>query len=488
VPTSPAYNFRRVWGTLSDDVYITYGGSKLMHYNGTGWALMTIPGAQGYLYDIDGTGPNDITVVGGTGGEFSTNSSYCHFDGAAWSASYGSPWLVLTDVWVDPVGEAYVIGHEWSHLDQAELYYVYFRDYFGSWSKLAVHAASIGDRYYGVSGYGWDHVNITGYLASPYPEMAPSGPVIDEKSSGDWYLLPSGESCQGWGVCPIWPTTWYGAWGAPPNDTWFCGTNGKVLLWNNATGTTTRFSTPTTATLRAIWGTSGTDVYAVGDGGAIVHYDGSSWSAMASGTTWNLSDVFGTPAPEVATLLQSFSIDAQPSHVAIRWSLSACDEGTGFRVTRLSPARSAAPLVIENPSLERTALSFTYVDRDVTPGDEYSYIVEYSSEGSWRQLFETETVTMPKTSFALQSNYPNPFNPSTTISYSIDEPGRVALRIYNVSGRLVRTLLEEDETTGAYSVQWNGLDDKGRPVASGTYFCRLTAGKKSTSHKILMTR
>ncbi len=83
----------------------------------------------------------------------------------------------------------------------------------------------------------------------------------------------------------------------------------------------------------------------------------------------------------------------------------------------------------------------------------------------------------PATAFTLGGNYPNPFNPMTTIRYSVPNTAEVALSIYDVQGRLVRTLVSEvQEGPANREVVWNGTDDTGRTVASGTYYYQLRAG------------
>jgi len=80
-------------------------------------------------------------------------------------------------------------------------------------------------------------------------------------------------------------------------------------------------------------------------------------------------------------------------------------------------------------------------------------------------------------SYTLDQNYPNPFNPQTTIRFDLPEPLRVSLRIYDVSARLVRELIDgELKSAGPHTIQWDGRDNGQRPVASGVYFYRLEAG------------
>jgi hypothetical protein len=78
-------------------------------------------------------------------------------------------------------------------------------------------------------------------------------------------------------------------------------------------------------------------------------------------------------------------------------------------------------------------------------------------------------------SFALYQNVPNPFNPSTEIKYDVPSQGRVTLEIYDVSGRLVRKLVDDVQSPGPKVVTWSGADDRGQRVATGVYFYRLTA-------------
>ena len=89
---------------------------------------------------------------------------------------------------------------------------------------------------------------------------------------------------------------------------------------------------------------------------------------------------------------------------------------------------------------------------------------------------------------ALHQNHPNPFNPSTSISYYLPTKARVAVEIYDASGALVRRLINEEQESGAHAIAWNGLDDRGAHVASGVYFYRLKAGKQAISRKMILLR
>jgi hypothetical protein len=93
----------------------------------------------------------------------------------------------------------------------------------------------------------------------------------------------------------------------------------------------------------------------------------------------------------------------------------------------------------------------------------------------------------PVVATALNGNYPNPFNPETTISYSVKEAGRVKLEIYNIRGQLVRTLVDADHASGHYKQVFNSKDNRGRSISSGVYLLRMSApGYQKTSKMILM--
>jgi flagellar hook assembly protein FlgD len=89
----------------------------------------------------------------------------------------------------------------------------------------------------------------------------------------------------------------------------------------------------------------------------------------------------------------------------------------------------------------------------------------------------------------LAQNYPNPFNPVTTIRYQVKQDGPVKLRIYNVAGQLIRTLVNDTVKAGVvHEVQWKGLNDTGSPVASGVYFYRLVAGDYTQTRKMVVLK
>jgi hypothetical protein len=90
---------------------------------------------------------------------------------------------------------------------------------------------------------------------------------------------------------------------------------------------------------------------------------------------------------------------------------------------------------------------------------------------------------------ALSHAYPNPFNPATEVAYSVREGGPVTIEVFNVAGRVVRTLLRAELEAGAEgSVIWDGLDDRGERCASGVYFCRMVTPDFAETRKLVMLK
>ena len=88
----------------------------------------------------------------------------------------------------------------------------------------------------------------------------------------------------------------------------------------------------------------------------------------------------------------------------------------------------------------------------------------------------------------LDGNYPNPFNPETSIRYSVKEPGRVRIGVYNLKGQLVKTLVDGSLNAGKYKVIWNGLDASGRGVASGVYLYRMESPGYTKTLKMMLMK
>ena len=115
----------------------------------------------------------------------------------------------------------------------------------------------------------------------------------------------------------------------------------------------------------------------------------------------------------------------------------------------------------------------------ITQSGYYMYDIEYT-------VSETDNIIKPIKS-ALIGSYPNPFNPSTTIKYSLSSPSYLQMDIYNIKGQKVKSLVNEYRHAGDHSIIWNGTDENGKDVGSGVYFYRMKAeGYVSTKKMVMM--
>jgi hypothetical protein len=115
-------------------------------------------------------------------------------------------------------------------------------------------------------------------------------------------------------------------------------------------------------------------------------------------------------------------------------------------------------------------------------------MVAKESEESEVEESEVASEQLPVTSYQLEQNYPNPFNPTTTIRFALPEAAEVNLKIYDVAGQLVQTLVGGVVEAGRYQVVWDGTNQNGLEVASGVYFYQLRAGEFRQVRKMSLLR
>jgi hypothetical protein len=99
-----------------------------------------------------------------------------------------------------------------------------------------------------------------------------------------------------------------------------------------------------------------------------------------------------------------------------------------------------------------------------------------------------DDVTAAVPAMRLQGNYPNPFNPVTTIAFSLPKAGKAKLEVFNVKGQKVKTLADENMTAGHHTVTWTGVNDENKAVSSGVYFYRLTSSESTLTHKMILMK
>ncbi|MDD3643065.1 MAG: FlgD immunoglobulin-like domain containing protein, partial [Candidatus Krumholzibacteria bacterium] len=133
--------------------------------------------------------------------------------------------------------------------------------------------------------------------------------------------------------------------------------------------------------------------------------------------------------------------------------------------------------------------TLTYTDRSVEEGLVYVYRIVPSGGG---EGVDTEAIEIPVANARLYQNHPNPFNPSTTIAFTVpggaDSRHTVMLGVFDVRGALVRTLVNGPVAGGRHEITWNGANDRGVGVASGVYFAKFMTGGTTAVKKMVLLR
>jgi hypothetical protein len=189
-----------------------------------------------------------------------------------------------------------------------------------------------------------------------------------------------------------------------------------------------------------------------------------------------------TPLP---VELMSFDAIARDGEVLLEWKTASESNLLGFYIERDNERISA---LIEGQGNTATEQTYTYLDRDAENEVTYSYNLITVDLDGVEQVANSEPVSatpmahMP-TVFALHQNYPNPFNPWTDIKYDLPENARVTLKVYNVLGAEVATLVDADQKANFYTVRWDAKD-----LASGVYFCTINAGEFKAVKKMVLLK
>jgi len=170
------------------------------------------------------------------------------------------------------------------------------------------------------------------------------------------------------------------------------------------------------------------------------------------------------------------------------------DAGSDFAVIFNITNAFAPGLMVSSEPDDGQYHSLTYIQADNlwynygdqnNPGNILKYLVRaYVSTGT---TVNAPAIELLPTSFSLKQNYPNPFNPSTTIKYDLPERTHVKLHIYDMLGRVVATLIDQEQSAGSYETRWDGTNLSGLPMSSGVYFYRLESGNfREVKRMVLM--
>jgi hypothetical protein len=181
--------------------------------------------------------------------------------------------------------------------------------------------------------------------------------------------------------------------------------------------------------------------------------------------------------------LTSFTASFAQSLTTLQWKTATEVNNYGFEIERRKVSESMSNGVIEwnkvgfvnGAGTTNTEHTYSFTDANVSSGTYVYRLKQIDNDGTYKYSSEAEvTITMP-TVFALNQNYPNPFNPSTTIAFDIPEQSQVTLKIYDLLGKEVATLMNNEiAAAGNHTKQWNAST-----MPSGVYFYKLQARQQA---------
>ena len=193
--------------------------------------------------------------------------------------------------------------------------------------------------------------------------------------------------------------------------------------------------------------------------------------------------------------LASFNATAGNGNITLKWITESEIENLGFNIYR-STSRDGEFVMLNAKLIAGAGSSsesheYSYIDRDVKSGLTYWYKLEdvdYNGKTEFHGPISAVLANTTPTEFGLHKNYPNPFNPVTTISYDLAKDVYVELAVYNILGGKVITLVNGNQPAGSYQLEWDGRDSRGLIVSSGMYLLRINAGNYCKTNKMVFVR
>jgi hypothetical protein len=193
--------------------------------------------------------------------------------------------------------------------------------------------------------------------------------------------------------------------------------------------------------------------------------------------------------------LSSFTLDVVDKGVLLKWQTQSETENLGFKIYRSERKDNdyevITPRLISGALNSQALQAYEYVDETIEWNKTYFYIladVDVYGQETRHGPVQIETLAKTPQGYELEQNYPNPFNPETTIGFKLPEMAMVYLEIYNMRGQLVRQLLQRQVLAGEHKVVWDGRDDMGMAVPSGSYIYQLRTESFKTSKKMTLLK
>ena len=192
--------------------------------------------------------------------------------------------------------------------------------------------------------------------------------------------------------------------------------------------------------------------------------------------------------------LTSFVANAGKNIIELSWSTATETENLGFHVyrSRSEPGTymKISQQIIPGAGSTGESHRYSFTDEDIEQNETYYYKLadlDFNGNMNFHGPISV-TVNAQPTEYSLDQNYPKPFNPETVIDFTLKESGKVSLKIYNLHGQLISTMVNEEKSAGSYSIIWNGTDEKGINVAAGIYLYALKVNGFEQVKKLVLTK
>jgi len=181
--------------------------------------------------------------------------------------------------------------------------------------------------------------------------------------------------------------------------------------------------------------------------------------------------------------LTSFSATAEKNNILLSWQTATETNNQGFEIQRSNNGEFEKIGFVPGHGTTTEIQSYIFIDENVLVG-EYSYRLkqmDYDGTTEYSTIVEVD-ITQP-IEYSLSQNYPNPFNPSTTIAYSILKDGLVTLKVYDVLGKEVVTLVNEVQSAGTRNITFDASS-----LSSGVYYYQLVSGEFTSTKKLILMK
>ncbi|MCK4524540.1 T9SS type A sorting domain-containing protein, partial [candidate division WOR-3 bacterium] len=186
--------------------------------------------------------------------------------------------------------------------------------------------------------------------------------------------------------------------------------------------------------------------------------------------------------------LVSFTALTGDGLITLKWRTADDNDNAYFLIER-SNSKYGTFKEVGKVLSDGRASEYSYTDENVFGGEQYYYrLVDVSTSGAkvTHPIITVLANGKPKpTTYMISQNYPNPFNGRTMIDYAIPMRAEVSLSIYDVTGKLIKTLVKEKQDVNYYRVVWDGKDNRGSLVSAGVYFYKMTSGSFDKSMKMM---